>query len=265
MSLRHPGIGSSADPALLAAYQATRAILRAPSGPAAQAAVLQLCRDLGGEVVAADDLTHDTVPIDMSVGEGEPLLPASPDPEIREALGRYLSAAIADARLVAERGLRSELLQESASRDALTGLWSRRPLTRAINRAAQGDCVALIDLDHFKSVNDDLGHDAGDALLQAFGQHLRAAVRDADVVGRLGGEEFVILLPGTPLERAVAVLDRVRRTWPPIAPQPVTFSAGVAAVPHEGADGDRPGQHALRRADKLMYQAKQQGRNQTRW
>ena len=70
--------------------------------------------------------------------------------------------------------------------------------------------MALIDLDHFKNVNDTLGHDAGDTVLASFAAHLRAGVRDRDMVGRLGGEEFVVVFPATTIESAYDVLSRLR-------------------------------------------------------
>jgi two-component system, cell cycle response regulator len=204
------------------------------------------------------------VPMDMSLGEGEPLLPVTSDPRVRALLTRYLVAAVSDARLVVERGRTSEQLVQMATIDVLTGVWSRRSLTLAINHARSGDCVALIDLDHFKAVNDTLGHDAGDTVLATFAAHLRAGVRDQDIVGRFGGEEFVVMFPATTPGTAYAILNRLRGSWLVSSLIPITFSAGIAVV----AEGDRHhrlgGPIALKAADALMYEAKAAGRDRIR-
>lgn len=243
------------------AYAATRDILRARDAAAACAAVLTLCRELGASVVRADDDRPGSLPTDLSLGEGEPLLPLATEPALRDALTRYLVPAVSDARTVVERGLSSERLVESATRDALTGLWGRRPLVKAMNQSKRGDCFALIDLDHFKSINDTLGHDAGDVVLAEFAAHLRRGVRAPDIVGRIGGEEFVIIFPRTEIHEARAVLERLRLSWPAASTQRVTFSAGIAAV-HGASEGSAPpGQSALRRADAFMYASKEAGRD----
>jgi diguanylate cyclase (GGDEF)-like protein len=123
----------------------------------------------------------------------------------------------------------------------------------------------MVDLDHFKQVNDTLGHDAGDEVLRSFGTHLRAQVRDGDVVGRLGGEEFVLLFPRTDRHEAVSILQRIARRWPDVAPHRLTFSAGAVTVEVPPDPHELPGQHALKRADALMYRAKESGRNVTLW
>ncbi len=246
---------------LALAYAATRAILRARDAEAAQSALVDLCRGLGAEVVAAEDDVPGSLPIDMTVGDGDPLLPASEDPRVRTDLRKYLVPAISDARDVVERGLSSERLVKRATRDPLTGLWSRRSLTIAINRLGVGDCLALLDLDHFKSINDNFGHAAGDAVLAGFGTFLKEGVRDHDIAGRLGGEEFVVIFPQTAVDQAVVVLERLRSTWPAAAPQRSTFSTGVAQVQVTTEGGEVAGQIALQVADELMYQAKSGGRD----
>jgi len=223
--------------------------------------VLKLCRELGAGVTTAELNDAGSVPIDMSLGEGDPILPVTDDQGVRDALARYLVPAVSDARTVVERGLSSARLVENATRDQLTGLWSRRALTIAVNRSRPGDCIALVDLDHFKDVNDSLGHEAGDAVLTAFGRHLQSGVRDRDIVGRLGGEEFVILFPLTPLDEACAALERLRGTWPSASPQGVTFSAGVAMVSPTTGPHEQAGQAALKAADTLMYLSKASGRD----
>jgi diguanylate cyclase (GGDEF)-like protein len=246
---------------LRAAYVATRSLLRTRDALAAQQIVLTLCRALGAEVATADADLPDSVPIDISLGEGEPLLPVTGDPRVRSLLSRYLVPAVSDARSTVESGLSAERLVQMATIDTLTGVWSRASLTYAVNHMSAGDCVSLIDLDHFKNVNDTLGHDAGDTVLTSFAAHLRAGVRDRDMVGRFGGEEFVVVFPATTVEGAYDVLTRLRASWQACSPQPITFSAGIAAVSGHDVDSRPAGQIALKSADALMYAAKSAGRD----
>lgn len=161
---------------------------------------------------------------------------------------------------------------EMAVTDALTGLHNRRymagQLQAMVGRAGQGgDSVAVLvmDIDHFKAVNDGFGHDAGDEVLREFAVRLATNVRAIDLPCRLGGEEFVVVMPGASLEAASRVADRIRRD---IEGQPfpimggaesltVTVSIGVAA----SVPGDTP-EGLLKRADEGVYEAKSRGRNQ---
>ena len=246
---------------LRAAYAATRRLLRTRDALAAQQIVLTLCRALGADVATADADLPDSVPMDISLGEGEPLLPITGDPRVRALLSRYLVPVVSDARSIVESGLSSERLVQMATIDTLTGVWSRASLTYAVNHMSQGDCVSMIDLDHFKNVNDTLGHDAGDAVLASFAAHLRSGVRDRDMVGRFGGEEFVVVFPGTTIEGAHDVLTRLRASWQTASNLPITFSAGIAAVIRLDGDREPAGQNALKSADTLMYAAKSAGRD----
>ena len=162
---------------------------------------------------------------------------------------------------------------EMAVTDALTGLHNRRymagQLQALMSRAGHGgDTVAVLvlDIDHFKLVNDGFGHDAGDEVLREFAVRLATNVRAIDLPCRLGGEEFVVVMPGASLEDAAQVADRIRRD---VGAQPfpimggtefltVTVSVGVAAS--TGAS-DTP-DALLKRADEGVYEAKARGRNQ---
>lgn len=172
---------------------------------------------------------------------------------------------LVDARLAAERDASEARL--IAATDELTGLASRRLFMTRLGseiRTAQSAgtplSVAVFDVDHFKRVNDRFGHGVGDAVLRAVADTGVRMVRGQDLVGRIGGEEFAILMPGTPIEAAVAVGERLRaaiegcgdRTGLP----PVTVSIGVAA--HR--DGDDAGT-LLGAADGALYVAKAGGRN----
>jgi diguanylate cyclase (GGDEF)-like protein len=125
--------------------------------------------------------------------------------------------------------------------------------------------VAILDVDHFKRINDTYGHEAGDAVLRELGQVLLKTIRKTDIVGRFGGEEFLILLPGATVEvaqaRALAVLEAVRAmevVIPNGAPlNHITASIGVAAMPLHVARGDA----LVAAADAALYQAKGQGRD----
>ena len=161
---------------------------------------------------------------------------------------------------------------EMAVTDALTGLHNRRymagQLQAMVDRAGHGGdpvAVLVMDIDHFKAVNDGFGHDAGDEVLREFAVRLATNVRAIDLPCRLGGEEFVVVMPGASLEAASRVADRIRRD---IEGQPfpimggaeglsVTVSIGVAAsVPGDSPEG------LLKRADEGVYEAKSRGRNQ---
>ncbi len=160
----------------------------------------------------------------------------------------------------------------AAHTDQLTGLPNRRHIldlldgALATGRVAGSSlCVAVIDLDGFKAINDTHGHDAGDAVLQHFAAVCLARVRPQDHLGRTGGEEFLLLLPEVRLNEAVRIVERIREAFPPAllgraGPElSYTFSAGVTEVlPHD----DRSS--ILYRADRALYAAKREGRNCTR-
>ena len=156
-----------------------------------------------------------------------------------------------------------------ATHDDLTGLVNRRHMQELLenermrlDRTEQDWCVALIDLDHFKSVNDAHGHAIGDEVLRALSRHAHTLIRRTDVLSRWGGEEFVLLLPNTPIGMATISLERLREHIHanPLVVHgmelPVSFSAGLT----EHLRGETVAQ-TLERADKLCYQAKTLGRN----
>jgi diguanylate cyclase (GGDEF)-like protein len=165
----------------------------------------------------------------------------------------------------------SEDLSRHAHQDALTGLWNRRyigqrlqALVAQMQQTGRPLCIALADIDHFKTVNDRFGHAMGDQVLISMAGLLRGALRPADIVARYGGEEFLLLFPDTDLAAASAACERVRAAvgahdWQTLQPGlQVTMSLGVTAA--SGADFAA----ALYDADTLLYQAKQAGRNQVR-
>jgi diguanylate cyclase (GGDEF)-like protein len=156
-----------------------------------------------------------------------------------------------------------------ATTDELTLLANRRHMRDVLaveqqRRAASPNhvCVALLDIDFFKTINDKYGHAGGDAVLQSFAREAGAMLRAADTLARWGGEEFLLLMPDTRLDEALAVLGRIATRvkamrMDAVDPQlAVTFSAGVtASLPLERFD------EAINRADAAMYRAKANGRN----
>ena len=165
--------------------------------------------------------------------------------------------------------VRIKNIEESARRDPLLGCYNRRFMVAALEeqkRLADVNgtplCLAVIDLDHFKRVNDEVGHLAGDEVLRSFANVARQSIRQFDVFGRYGGEEFLLILPHTPLLAAFNTVERVRdkaekHQWSEELNRPVTVSIGLTQY--------SPGESVLdlfSRTDTAMYLAKRGGRNQ---
>jgi diguanylate cyclase len=159
-------------------------------------------------------------------------------------------------------------IEELAQTDELTGLPNRRSIVKVLNdeiaRSRRGAAcsVALIDIDWFKRINDNLGHPVGDEVLRSFAVTMFANIRDPDQIGRYGGEEFLLVLPDTVADTAQLVLDRLRAMvaeldWNALATGlSVTISAGIATfVPGDSSDT------ILERADRALYAAKAGGRD----
>lgn len=188
-------------------------------------------------------------------------------------------AALHEARASAERELAlrerlqlaNERLTVLASHDALTGLFNRRHLVdelerrvRTLARHQSGFAVVSLDVDHFKSVNDSLGHQVGDLVLKGAAREISARLRDIDIFGRWGGEEFLCILPHTSFAEAVACAERLRERLASVpliesdTDMRVTASFGVA-VCRAGEDIDA----LIARVDHALYGAKKTGRNRT--
>ncbi len=198
----------------------------------------------------------------------------TPEGEVRwfESHGRAVlddegnvTGVVSAIRDITHRKAHEERLARAALTDALTGLINRRGLDEELaSRLAAGGagCVALFDLDHFKQVNDSFGHAAGDEVLRRFAALARSSVRDQDVVARLGGEEFAVVLPDATIDQARLVCDRVRRAIGAArvrvedATITVTVSGGVAPY----RDRQRV-EEVLRAADRALYRAKNAGRD----
>jgi diguanylate cyclase (GGDEF)-like protein len=155
-----------------------------------------------------------------------------------------------------------------AATDALTGLPNNRAVQDTIRRmVAQASrsvmhlSAVLLDLDHFKRINDTYGHSRGDEVLASVAAVMRSSLRESDFVGRYGGEEFIILLPDTGRDQARIVAEKVRAAIAAIVlskiDQPITASLGIAALPDDAGNADA----LIRAADRALYLAKRNGRN----
>ncbi len=152
------------------------------------------------------------------------------------------------SRLISRLREQSALLRKIAHTDALTQLLDRSTLDTWLSMHASKSAVMFVDLDNFKGYNDRHGHQAGDEVLVAFADALRWSVRKEDLVFRIGGDEFLLMLVGADRAQAKQVLDRLRRRWAQVG-EPVGFSAGIAA-------GDRD---LIGLADEHMYSDKRSG------
>lgn len=180
------------------------------------------------------------------------------------SMGSDITKLKVNERLLRQAQRRAE---QAARTDPLTGAPNRRHIVESgeaglqrTRKAGRPFSVALIDLDRFKQINDTFGHDAGDAVLRAFAAHCQKSIRQADLFGRFGGEEFVLALPDVDAGATTATLDRLRRQLEPLALGPAEvlrygFSAGIAQASHDD-DFDA----LVKRADRALYRAKANGR-----
>lgn len=160
-------------------------------------------------------------------------------------------------------------LEDAANFDPLTGAGNRRALQywlRTLEASVERVCVVMLDIDHFKSVNDRYGHPAGDAVLQVLAAVLRGGIRDNDMLIRYGGEEFCLLMPDADIEDGMLATERLLQAFRQLAPLPkqpelrCAFSAGV----HEWHCRQQDFADAQQKADQALYLAKQSGRGQVR-
>ena len=189
------------------------------------------------------------------------------DPISEDARRRVRETVAQSAPVLAN--LRNLAIAESrALTDVLTGLANKRSIEDTLKRmSAQAGrtlsplAAVMLDLDHFKQINDLFGHDRGDDVLAAVGSTITQTLRDSDVAGRYGGEEFLLLLPDTNREGALESAERLRAAIGalrvPGENRNVTASLGVAVLPDDAGDGAQ----LQRRADRALYAAKKSGRN----
>lgn len=171
-----------------------------------------------------------------------------------------LQAALLEAR---------DTMEHQAMHDALTGIFNRRAvleaLEREISRARREGgrmSVGMLDIDHFKKINDTYGHQAGDDVLIGFARTVQRNLREYDIIGRYGGEEFLIISPGPHGEQMDVVFERVRTR---VAETPIETAAGsisiTVSIGTASGGGETPVDDLLRKADGALYRAKAEGRN----
>jgi diguanylate cyclase (GGDEF)-like protein len=187
--------------------------------------------------------------------------PDGAPPPVEQTDGLSVVATQAGVRIGNLRSMARAQLQ--ASTDGLTGLTNRRATTELLGqllRARHATTVVMVDLDHFKELNDTYGHEAGDRALRSFAEVTRRSLRDDDVIGRWGGEEFLLALPGIDRHDAVGVLERMRAGLADVAARAdlpaVTASFGVIDT-----DATRDLDDLVRLADEALLAAKAQGRD----
>jgi len=175
----------------------------------------------------------------------------------------HVTSAVADA---ARADATASQMRDMAYLDELTGIANRRRLLEELGHqaalvgAAHPVCVVYFDLDHFKQVNDNFGHDLGDQVLRVVAEVAGRIVRDGDVLARLGGEEFVLVAPATEQHQAVLLAERLRQALP----EELMVAVGVRVTASFGVTELQPDESAtsvLRRVDELMYRAKAEGRD----
>ncbi|OWW19810.1 hypothetical protein AYR66_10155 [Noviherbaspirillum denitrificans] len=202
--------------------------------------------------------------VEMPAREDEDKELAAGRVNLATALAEQLALALSNARL-------KEVLKLQSIIDPLTGLFNRRymdeTLSRELSRARRKACplsLMMIDVDHFKSINDRYGHEAGDAVLRTVAEQVKASVRDGDLVCRFGGEELVVLMPECDIhdataraEKLCAAVRSLRVSYGGHTIGPVTASFGVASYPDRATDETS----LIAAADKAMYRAKSAGRD----
>jgi len=197
------------------------------------------------------------------------------NPDVATDLLEHLAAVTA---ICLDSAINRERLKQDGLTDPLTGVANRRFFERRLgeeverwSRRREPLTCMMVDIDHFKQVNDRFGHSAGDAVLQHVAGFLGRGLRGVDVLARYGGEEFVLLLPNTSGRQAMKIAERLRRniaeqpcTAVTSEPVPVTVSIGVACLkPRQSLPASAPGEWLFEQADKALYAAKAAGRNQT--
>ena len=190
----------------------------------------------------------------------------------RSDLAKQRSTLKLRTQIAEIRSLQAQL-RDQATRDSLTGLYNRRFLEETLEREflqakrkQSTVCLIMMDIDGFKGFNDTYGHDAGDVLLRKLGELLRSEVRASDISCRFGGEEFLVVLPGTSLESGYERAEHLRKTFLSLVVEHMgeilsaTLSLGVAIYPRNGNTWEE----VLHSADRAMYAAKDAGKNCTR-
>jgi diguanylate cyclase (GGDEF)-like protein len=194
-----------------------------------------------------------------------------PDQKILDMITSQISTALQGTRVVNELQFMEAEFRRQATTDPLTGIYNRRmlynlgePAFKLAHHLLTPLSVAMIDVDNFKRVNDQFGHATGDRVLSTLSRIVRSQIRGSDIFGRFGGEEFVVILPETPIEMAAQIAERVRHaieshvfTAGKVSVQ-LTISLGLAELSHHE---DHTIDALLDKADKALYEAKRAGKN----
>jgi diguanylate cyclase (GGDEF)-like protein len=178
-----------------------------------------------------------------------------------------IAGAVRMKRLQDELRMRNDQLDQLSRIDALTGIFNRRHLDEQLVEAGktaarnqQSLAIVMLDIDHFKQVNDSHGHPAGDQVLQEFARRLKATLRAGNIVGRWGGEEFLVIAPRTTPEEAMMLGERIRLS---IADEPIDLgSVRLSITVSIGCGvGLKPSAELVAKADAALYRSKAEGRN----
>lgn len=177
------------------------------------------------------------------------------DVELLSLLADVAGVALAKGQQLESLARKANRAVEDSLTDSLTGTGNRRAADLALADAESGDVFVMLDLDHFKAVNDFHGHARGDQELRTFVRALTDCLRGRDRLYRLGGEEFLIVLPAVDLAAASSIVSRLHQAWSSTSPL-TTFSAGLSQL--HGSEGT---EDTIERADRALYLAKHNGRN----
>lgn len=231
-----------------------------------------LCKHLGKNIQNSSSFPYLCIPL-IAHGEILGLLHTQIDVKVLSlqhwmslamTLEKWIAPAIANLQL-------GEILRDQSIRDALTGLFNRRYMVETLNRELRRAVrhnhpigIVMIDIDHFKNINDTFGHDAGDIFLQELGKYLQNNVRGEDFANRYGGEEFILVMPEVTLEDTINRAEQFRQgienlhiTFHDKTITPITVSIGVSIFPNHGSTL----RELINVADQALYQAKNEGRN----
>ena len=247
-------VTSEVDEATSAMLLATvRKVMRVATTEEVVGAVMDAVRDMGGSVTPIRSTT--TLDFDLSFGMGGPLLAEADRPDVYALLEATMPALVDDAQLSIERIVSSPVLDPSGVTDPLTGLGNWTLTLRALERMTPGDAVAIVELENLEHINHYFSEAIGDQILISFARTLRRVARGADVVGRVGGTEFVWLFRNATPSGAESAVRRLRGIWEAERSQEATFSAGLAAVTATGPN------EAYMHADAALESAKRAGPN----
>ena len=232
-----------------------RALLRAESRGEAAALLQAAIGHLGGEVIPAREAEAADLPVDVSLGVGEPLGVRLPDNESSaQFLIAHVGSVVEDALWAARRSDRHQREAALATEDTVSKVVSREEIAHLVDASVPGDAVCVLDLDTDKLLDDAQGVLAGETVLREFGALLLASTRRDDVVGRSAEDGFVVLLRDTPTEGACRRMRFIANKWVISGRHGIGVSAGIATVDPRGSAV------TLRAADTAMNRAKSSGR-----